>query len=66
MTNPLDASDSLPLRRRFDSDISLDRFSEKSLHGLDFDDRTCSKFLTKLQIITRSLEVIAILNYNLI
>ncbi|XP_076676526.1 neuronal membrane glycoprotein M6 isoform X1 [Andrena cerasifolii] len=41
MRNQQDATDSLPLRRRFDSNISIDRFSEKSIHGLDFDDQSC-------------------------
>lgn len=44
MRNDQGASDSLPLRRRFDSNISIDRFSEKSLHMLDYEDRSCSKF----------------------
>lgn len=41
MRNQQDIGDILPLRRRFESNISVDRFSEKSLHGLYFDNRSC-------------------------
>lgn len=44
MRNQQDIGDILPLRRRFESNISIDRFSEKSLHGLYFDNQSCSKF----------------------
>lgn len=37
--------ESLPLRSQFASNVSIDRFSESSLHGLDVRDRTCSKCL---------------------
>lgn len=37
--------ESLPLRSRFASNISVDRFSERSLHDIDSNERTCSKYL---------------------
>lgn len=44
MRNQQEETEILPLRRRFNSNISIDRFSEKSIHGIDFDIRSCSKF----------------------
>ncbi|OAD53645.1 Neuronal membrane glycoprotein M6-b [Eufriesea mexicana] len=41
MRNQQDPSDILPLRRRFESNFSVDRFSERSLHGFDYDNRSC-------------------------
>lgn len=37
--------ESLPLRRQFASNASIDRFSERSLHGLYLNERTFSKCL---------------------
>lgn len=37
--------ESLPLRGQFASNTSIDRFSERSLHGINSNERTCSKFL---------------------
>lgn len=37
--------ETLPLRGQFASDGSIDRFSERSLHGLDGKERTCSECL---------------------
>lgn len=47
MRNQQETTDNLPLRQRFDSNISVDRFSEKSLHGFDFEIRSCSEFFEK-------------------
>lgn len=42
------ARESLPLRGKFGSNASLDRFSERSLHGINSKERSCSKCLKML------------------
>ena len=54
MRNHQGTNDSIPLRRRFDSNISIDRFSEKSLHGLD-ETRSCSKFFLNINLCVTSI-----------
>lgn len=45
----LHVGENLPLRRQFASNVSIDRFSERSLHGLNLNDRTCSKCLCEYE-----------------
>lgn len=67
MRNQQDIGDILPLRRRFESNISIDRFSEKSFHGLYFDDRSCSKFFNINLYITIKIKTVGnSLHYKLI
>lgn len=40
-----EVGESLPLRSQFASNVSVDRFSERSLHGINSNERTRSKYL---------------------
>jgi len=39
------ARENLPLRGNFGSNVSLDRFFERNLHGLNSNEQSCSKYL---------------------